>query len=126
MLLLTTGGTIDKDYPRVTSGYAFEFGDAPAVAEIFASLASIGAVEDHVAGIASKVVSICKKDSQEITGEDREKIVAEIRKGNETKVLITHGTDSMVETAEFIFDKMQEEPDKVVVLVGLFLLFGGN
>jgi len=32
--ILTMGGTIDKDYPRLTAGYAFEFGDIPAAKHI--------------------------------------------------------------------------------------------
>ena len=32
--IFTMGGTIDKDYPRLTAGYAFEFGDIPAAKHI--------------------------------------------------------------------------------------------
>ena len=37
VLFLCTGGTIDKDYPRLTRGYSFEFGD-PAVKRILADI----------------------------------------------------------------------------------------
>ena len=52
--IVATGGTIDKDYPRSSGGYAFEI-DEPAAGRVLAEL--------PVSGIAFDVVSVCRKDS---------------------------------------------------------------
>ena len=62
MLILTTGGTIDKIYFDASS--KFEVGD-PIVPHIF---------EDVGADIDYELISLFRKDSLEMTGEDREKI----------------------------------------------------
>ena len=38
ILFIQTGGTIDKEYPRTTGGYSFEFGDMSAAQKIVSSL----------------------------------------------------------------------------------------
>ena len=40
--ILAMGGTIDKDYPRLTAGYAFEFGDIPAAKHILDNHPNLG------------------------------------------------------------------------------------
>ena len=52
--IVATGGTIDKDYPRSSGGYAFEI-DEPAAGRVLAEL--------PVSGIAFDVISVCRKDS---------------------------------------------------------------
>lgn len=59
---LQTGGTIDKDYPRMVGGYAFEICD-PAVGRILHSVP---------ASFTHDVHTVCRKDSTEITLEDRQ------------------------------------------------------
>ena len=60
------GGTIDKDYPRSTNGYAFEI-DEPAAGRIL-SLPGVG--------VTHSVMSVCKKDSTEVDDEDGARAVA--------------------------------------------------
>ena len=57
VLLLQTGGTIDKDYPKTRNQYAFEIGE-PAVLRVLESM--------PYAPVAFKyrLVTVCKKDSQ--------------------------------------------------------------
>jgi L-asparaginase len=45
---------------------------------------------------------VCKKDSTEITDTDREAVCAAVRGTESTRVVITHGTDTMIETARFL------------------------
>ena len=54
------------------------------------------------------------KDSLEMTDDDREEICLEIK--DSSKILIIHGTDTMNQTAQYIFDKYKDE--KTVVLTG--------
>ena len=90
MLILTTGGTIDKVYFDATSEY--EVGE-PTIEHIF-----------REAGVTLeyRLVSLMRKDSLEITDEDRAVIRREIESSDENQVLITHGTDTMSLTAEFL------------------------
>lgn len=102
MLILTTGGTIDKIYFDASS--EFEVGD-PTVPHIF---------EDVGAQIDYELISLFRKDSLEMTAEDRLKIRKTCEDSSQKKILITHGTDTMAETAEALTDL----PGKIIVLTG--------
>ncbi len=102
MLILTTGGTIDKIYFDASS--EFEIGD-PTVPHIF---------EDVGAEIDYELISLFRKDSLEMTVEDRLKIRKTCEESAQKKILITHGTDTMAETAE----ALEDLPGKVIVLTG--------
>ena len=93
VLVLGMGGTIDKDYPRSTMGYAFEIDD-PAAERILAEMRHLN--------FSWRVESICRKDSTEIEDEDRARLVAAIRRAPESRVVVTHGTDTLIETARHV------------------------
>lgn len=106
LYVLAMGGTIDKDYPRLTSGYAFEFGDEPAASRILNSHPNLG--------VSPHITSICKRDSLEITAADRQALLAAIKeilchRNNSARILVTHGTDTMIETALYIKKHLHEE-----------------
>ena len=108
LLVVGTGGTIDKDYPRSTRGYAFEI-DEPAAARILDDMRYLT--------VHYRVESVCKKDSTEITDDDRERLVAVIRTSTERRVLVTHGTDTMIETARYLL-KSGAAAGKVIAFTG--------
>ncbi|XP_060085465.1 uncharacterized protein LOC132564865 [Ylistrum balloti] len=108
ILVLQTGGTIDKCYPKTILGYSFEIGE-PAVSRILDRVKSSMAVE---------VQSVCRLDSQDVRQEDRMKLAQACRETNAKRILITHGTDKMLETAEIL---SKEKLEKVIVLTGSFL-----
>ena len=89
---IQTGGTIDKDYPKVTKGWGFEISD-PAFNRILEKLNPSFTYQYYEA---------FKKDSQEITSEDRAKLKALCESIPEDKIIITHGTDTMAETAKYL------------------------
>ena len=91
--VLGMGGTIDKDYPRTTKGYAFEI-DEPAAERVLAGL--------PFPGIAWRVESICRKDSTEIVEDDRKALVDAVRRAPEARLVVTHGTDTLIETAQYV------------------------
>ena len=64
------------------------------------------------------MVSVCREDSQDIQENHRAEILASISSSPCNKVIITHGTDTMIETAVYLADKVE---DKVVVITGAFL-----
>ena len=86
---IQTGGTIDKDYPKVTKGWAFEIAE-PAFNRILEKLNPSFSYQSY---------EVFKKDSQEITSEDRTKLKTFCESIPEDKIIITHGTDTMTETA---------------------------
>ena len=102
LLIVTTGGTIDKIYFDDKSDY--QIGD-PQIGMILREL-----------GVTFRftVIPILRKDSLHITDEDRELLRATIAAQVETCVLVTHGTDSMVETAR-VLSRIE---GKTIVLTG--------
>jgi len=103
---IQTGGTIDKDYPKTIGGYAFEISE-PAVIRILEKLNP---------SFEYEIISVCRKDSQDITEDDREKIYVTCKGLENNKIIITHGTDTLSETAE----KLRDIKDKVIILTGSF------
>ncbi|CAC5383614.1 unnamed protein product [Mytilus coruscus] len=63
------------------------------------------------------IVKACSKNSQELTHEDLNKIATLCKNSVSSKILITHGTDTMVETAKFLAD---HNFDKTILLTGAF------
>jgi L-asparaginase len=102
ILILTTGGTIDKVYFDARSTY--EVG--PPNIEIV--LGELDLAIDY------SVRSLLKKDSLELTDDDRAIILQAVEQTDEEQILITHGTDTMVETARFLAGVR----DKTIVLTG--------
>jgi L-asparaginase len=104
IVFIQTGGTIDKDYPKTKSGYAFEIAE-PAVSKI---LQRVNPNFDF------EIITVSKKDSLDITEEDRNKIFVTCQKTKSKKIVITHGTDTMIETAK----KLVTVENKVIILTG--------
>ena len=100
--LFTTGGTIDKVYFDAKSTY--EVG-SPQVIEI---LNEINPALDF------NVEAILAKDSLELTDEDRLMIRQRVADETCSRIVITHGTDTMVKTAL----SLRDLADKTIVLTG--------
>ena len=95
LTIVSMGGTIDKDYPRSISGYAFEI-DEPAAGRVLEALPSN-------IGMSYDIVSVCRKDSTEIDEQDRKALCEAVRAvpvGG--RIVVTHGTDTMVESAQCV------------------------
>jgi len=102
LLIVTTGGTIDKIYFDDMSDY--QIGE-PLIGQI---------LEQLQVGFKFEVNALMRKDSLHVTDEDRLKIRMEIEASDVSHVLITHGTDSMVKTALVLSDI----PGKTMILTG--------
>lgn len=100
--IVTTGGTIDKVYFDDKSAY--EIGD-PQIGKILEAL-----------GVAFTfdVLPALRKDSLHLDEDDRDLLRRLIEAQPHRHVLVTHGTDTMVETAAVLGDIK----DKVIVLTG--------
>ena len=102
LLIVTTGGTIDKIYFDDMSDY--QIGD-PQIGQILELM--------HV-GFEFEVKAMMRKDSLHLTEDDRRSIHSKIAASDASHVLITHGTDGMVKTALTLVDI----PGKTMVLTG--------
>ena len=100
--IFTTGGTIDKIYFDAKSEY--EVGE-PQIGEILREMG---------VGFPFEMTSLMRKDSLDLTDADREAIRAAVAADPAERVLITHGTDSMTDTAK----ALQGISGKTVVLTG--------
>ncbi|MEQ1561182.1 MAG: asparaginase domain-containing protein [Nitrospira sp.] len=103
--IFTAGGTIDKIYGEERGTLNFSFGKQ-AVREIGESKLKLNLEYD--------IERLCAKDSLEMTDEDRELVRRACLGSVTNKILITHGTDTMIETARVLSDIR----DKVIVLTG--------
>lgn len=102
ILLLTTGGTIDKIYFDALSDY--QVGET-----VMAKLLDIARVKRPF-----RIEEVTRKDSLELDDHDRALIYARVAAAPENHVVITHGTDTMTDTARLLRDI----PRKTIVLVG--------
>ncbi len=99
---ITTGGTIDKIYFDARSEY--EVGP-PQVLDI---------LKEANVTFQFEVESILAKDSLDMTDEDRQLIRRKIESDPNNRIIITHGTDTMIQTALVL----QGIPAKTIVLTG--------
>ena len=102
ILVLTTGGTIDKQYFDALSEY--QISDS-----VIAGLLRVARVHQPF-----EVLELMRKDSLELTDEDRAMIRERVASAAATRIVITHGTDTMTETAKVLADV----PGKTIALVG--------
>ncbi|WP_395377652.1 asparaginase domain-containing protein [Marinicella sp. W31] len=102
LTIITTGGTIDKLYFDELSEYQI---GKPVIGEL---------LTNYKVGFDFEVLSLMKKDSLDITDEDRQLIHTVIERSDDRHFLITHGTDTMVETARYL----SSIKDKTMVLTG--------
>ncbi len=103
ILVLTTGGTIDKNYFDALSEYQIVDSGIPALL-----------AEARVA-LPCRVVELMRKDSLELTDTDRAAIASAAREAPESRIVVTHGTDTMTETAWVL---AAEVPGKTICLTG--------
>ena len=96
------GGTIDKVYFDALSRY--EIGESN-INEI---------LKDARINFKSDISSIFKKDSLDMTDQDRSAVYKIVKNDTHDKIIITHGTDTMIKTAKVL------EPikNKTIVLTG--------
>ena len=102
LLVLAIGGTIDKVYFDALSDYQI---GAPAAVEILQRVR---------ANFDFEVRQMISKDSLVMTDADRQEILYEVQDHSGKHVIITHGTDTMVETGQVL----KQAAHKIIVIMG--------
>ena len=104
--ILITGGTFDKSYDHISGDLFFEKTHIPEM------------LERSKCRLNVNVKTLMMIDSLEMTEKDIEKIIEECKKTISAKIVITHGTDTMVNTAEKIAKTIK---NKTIVLTGAMI-----
>lgn len=104
--LFITGGTFDKEYNELNGKLFFEDTHVP-------EMLDLGRCKLDV-----NVRTLMMIDSLEMTDNDRDIISHNCMQCEESKIVITHGTDTMVETAKKLAEKIT---DKTIVLTGAMI-----
>ena len=106
ILIFITGGTFDKEYNEITGQLYFK--------------------DTHMQELLNKgrnrvpvnIKTLMMIDSLEMTAADRELIIHQCNAAKENKIVITHGTDTMTETAAQLAGKIN---NKTIVLTGAMI-----
>lgn len=104
--LFITGGTFDKEYNELNGKLYFEDTHVPEMLELGRCKLDVN------------IRTLMMIDSLEMSDDDRDIIAHNCVQCDEDKIVITHGTDTMVETAKILAEKIT---DKVVILTGAMI-----
>jgi len=107
--ILVTGGTFDKEYNELTGSLFFRHTHLN-------EMLRLGRC--HVDVFIETLMMI---DSLDMTAADRARIVDECRVADERQIVITHGTDTMIETAKALAKMFSSAGTKTVVLTGAMI-----
>jgi L-asparaginase len=101
--IFVTGGTFDKEYDELAGKLYFRDSHLPEMLRL------------GRANLKLEVRTLMMIDSLEMTEADRNLIVEECRAAPESRIVITHGTDTMATTAQMLAANLS---DKTIVLTG--------
>jgi L-asparaginase len=109
--LIITGGTIDKSYNMKNGELHFVDSHIPSM------LTEARCKADF------ELDKILLKDSLKMDDTDRQKILENVQNSEQSRIIITHGTDTIVQTAQLL---AQQVEDKTVVLTGAMIPYVFN
>jgi len=112
--IIITGGTIDSYYD-VTRDTAVPNKET-VIPNFIESLKSYDTSFEYTI--------VCMKDSREINDDDRKKIVETIESSKTDKVLVTHGTYTMPDTARYIKANLKRDDQTVILTASMIPLQG--
>lgn len=106
--ILVTGGTFDKDYNELKGELYFKDTNLPEMLRLGRSRIEVS------------IRTVMMVDSLAMTDADRALIVQNCMQAPEKKIVVTHGTDTMTDTAAAIARAMPDS-DKTIVLTGAMI-----
>ena len=104
--IFATGGTFDKEYDEINGELFFK-------ETHLHELLSLGRSQLNV-----KIETLMMVDSLEMTKSEKQYIVEKCKSEKTDRIIITHGTDTMVETAQIIAEDIN---DKTIILTGAMI-----
>jgi L-asparaginase len=104
--IFITGGTFDKEYNELNGQLYFKDSH-------LSDLLDMGRSRVEV-----EIRTLMMVDSLEMTDEDRQLIAYQCNNCDETQIVITHGTDTMADTAQML---AKEVKDKTIILTGAMI-----
>jgi L-asparaginase len=104
--ILVTGGTFDKEYDELTGNLFFRGTHLPQLLEVARSR------------LDCRISTLMLKDSLDLSDDDRQLIARGCQDAEETRLVITHGTDTMTTTAQLLAKVV---PQKTIVLTGAMI-----
>jgi L-asparaginase len=108
--ILVTGGTFDKQYDELAGRLAFGATHLP-------EMLRLGRCRLDVS-----VRTLMMIDSLEMTDADRAAVVDQCRRAEESRIIVTHGTDTMVDTAAALGAAFAANPaSKTIILTGAMI-----
>ena len=105
--IFITGGTFDKSYDHINGKLFFEKTHLPEM------------IKRSKCNLDIQVKTILMKDSLDLSNEDVSKIVNICKKDKSNNIVITHGTDTMTNTARLIAE--QKLSNKTIILTGAMI-----
>jgi L-asparaginase len=104
--IFITGGTFDKEYNELNGQLYFKDSHLPEMLDLGRNLAPV------------EIRTLMMVDSLEMTEDDRSLIAEHCSKSPEERIIITHGTDTMTDTALVLSERVK---DKTIVLTGAMI-----
>ena len=104
--IFITGGTFDKEYNELNGQLFFKDSHLDDLLEMGRSKVPV------------EIRTLMMVDSLEMTDDARELIVHQCNNCDESQIVITHGTDTMAETAKILAQKIN---DKTIILTGAMI-----
>ena len=104
--IFATGGTFDKEFNEINGELYFKKTNLFELLELGRSQVDL------------KIETLMMVDSLQMTNTERQYILEKCKKEKTDKIIITHGTDSMVKTAEFVAKHIK---DKIIILTGAMI-----
>ncbi|HET9744585.1 MAG TPA: asparaginase domain-containing protein [Chitinophagaceae bacterium] len=104
--IFITGGTFDKEYNELNGQLYFKDTHLHELLDMGRSLVPV------------EIRTLMMVDSLEMTEQDRELIAYQCNNCEENQIVITHGTDTMADTARTLAEKVK---DKTIVLTGAMI-----
>jgi L-asparaginase len=105
--IFVTGGTFDKEYDFVTGKLFFRDSSLPKMLEVGRSTLEVN------------IRTLMMVDSLDLTDQDRANIANNCRRAPTDQILITHGTDTMTETAHYLAS--EDIRGKTIVITGAMI-----
>ena len=104
--IIVTGGTFDKQYNELTGALALKETHLPEMLRLGRSRVDVS------------IHSLMMIDSLEMTAADRARIIEQCLQTTDARIVITHGTDTMVATAAALAEAFPAAAAKTIVLTG--------